>query len=311
MPVDSPDRLAVACAARQHGAITAAQLAAAGLGPHAIAHRVAKGRLRRLHHGVYLVGPLESMLTRAMAAVLAYGEGALLSHQPAAVLWGLRPPPVHVMRVTVPGRDARSRDGVRAHSVARLHPKDAARHHGIPVTSPARTLLDVATQVTQRDLNRAVEEARVHRLVTDSSLDEQFKRYPGHRGTAALRGAIQPEPALTRSEAERRLRELIRAARLPGPRINARVGRYEVDFLWTEQRLVVEVDGYAFHSSRHAFERDRRRDAELGAQGFRVIRVTWRQIVDEPEAVIATLAVALADQAARRSAFARSSTVSA
>jgi very-short-patch-repair endonuclease len=152
----------------------------------------------------------------------------------------------------------------------------------------------MATHLTHRDLTRAVEEAQVHHLVTDISLSEQFKRYPNLRGTPALREAIQMEPALTRSEAERRLLELIRAARLPEPQTNARVGRYEVDFLWPELGLIVEVDGYAFHSSRAAFERDRRRDAELGAQGHRVVRVTWRQLKDEPEALVATLAVATA-----------------
>ena len=246
-----------------------------------------------------------------MAAVLAYGDGALLSHHPAAVLWALCTAPAHVMHVTVAGRAARSRDGVRAHSVRHLHPHDATRHQSIPVTSPARTLLDLAATVSTRDLNRAADEARVHRLVTGLSLNEQFERYPHHRGTAALRKVIQTEPALTRSEAERQFLELIRAARLPEPETNARVGRWEVDFLWAEHDLIVEVDGYVFHSSRSSFERDRRRDGELAAHGIRVMRVTWRQIADEAAALVATLAAALAVQPARPSACARSSTVSA
>jgi very-short-patch-repair endonuclease len=124
------------------------------------------------------------------------------------------------------------------------------------------------------------------------SLAEQFSRYPRHHGVAALREATRREPARTRSEAERRLLELIRAARLPEPQTNARVGPYEADFLWPEARLVVEVDGYAFHSTRAAFERDRRRDAELQALGQQVMRVTWRQIEDESEALFASLALA-------------------
>jgi very-short-patch-repair endonuclease len=311
MPVERSNQVVLAFASRQHGMVSATQLAAAGLGRHAIAHRVATGWLRRRHHGVYLVGPLETPLTNAMAAVLAYGEAALLSHYPAAVLWGLRPAPAKTMHVTIPGRDARSRDGIRAHSLRHLHPHDATRRQGIPVTSPARTLLDLATELPQRDLNRAVDEARVLHLVTDRSLNEQFKRYRYHPGTPALRQAIQTEPAFTRSEAERRLLELIRAARLTTPETNDRVGQHEVDFLWREQRLVVEVDGYAFHSSRGAFERDRRRDADLAREGIRVVRVTWRQIADEPEAIVATLAAALAAQVRRPSTFARSSTVSA
>jgi very-short-patch-repair endonuclease/predicted transcriptional regulator of viral defense system len=311
MPTEETNRLVLGLASRQHGIVSARQLDAVGLGRHAIAHRVAAGWLRRRHHGVYLVGPLETPLTDAMAAVLAYGAGALLSHGPAAVVWGLRPEPAKTIHITVAGRDARSRDGICAHSVRQLHPRDAARRHGIPLTSAARTLLDLATQLNPRDLARAADEARVQRCVTDLSLEEQFQRYPHHRGTAALAKVIQTEPAFTRSEAERRLLELIRAARLLEPKTNARVGGREVDFLWPEHGLVVEVDGYAFHSSRRAFERDRRRDAELTRAGIAVVRVTWRQIANEPEAVVATLAAALAVQERRPSALARSSTVSA
>ena len=153
----------------------------------------------------------------------------------------------------------------------RLDPRDATRHHGVPVTSPARTLLDLAVHSTREELGRAVEEAQVHRLVTDASLTEQFKRYPTHRGGRALKKTIQTEPSLTRSEAERRLLELIRAARLPAPRTNVRMGRYEVDFLWPEHDLIVEVDGYAFHSSRirvRARSPARRRARRHGSIGW-------------------------------------------
>jgi very-short-patch-repair endonuclease len=301
------DRLAIEIARRQHGAVSVAQLRAAGLTDEAIRHRTTRGWLRRVHRGVYLVGALEGPWTRAMAAALAYGEGALVSHEPAGVLWGIRPPPAAAMHVTIVARDVRSRDGIHAHRVARLHPTDVTRRIGIPVTSPARTLLDLAATQTQRELSRATDEARVLRLVTKHSLNEQFSRYPAHRGTRALKNAIAPEPKLTRSEAERRLLELIRAAALPEPQTNAHLAGYEVDFLWRAQRLVVEVDGYAFHSKRSSFERDRRRDAALTLAGYRVIRITWRQISEEPEVVIATLAAALAVQL---EAF-RSSTVSA
>jgi very-short-patch-repair endonuclease len=312
MPPEGAQRRVLAIAARQHGAIASAQLSEAGLGRHRVAHLVGIGWLRRQHHGVYLVGPLATPFTRAMAAVLAFGDKAVLSHRAAAVLWGVCPLPIREIHVTVSTSSGiHSRDGIRAHRCRDLHPPDATRRDGVPVTSPARTLLDLATQVSQRDLTRAADEARVHHLVADHSLNEQFRRYPHHRGTPALTQAIQTEPALTRSEAERRLLELIRAARLTTAETNVRVGQHEVDFLWREQRLVVEVDGYAFHSSRGAFERDRRRDADLAREGIRVVRVTWRQIADEPEAIVATLAAALAAQVRRPSTFARSSTVSA
>jgi very-short-patch-repair endonuclease len=284
----------LALARGQHGAVAARQLAAAGVSRAVVRHRVATGWLVRRYRGVYLVGPLRTALTEPMAAVLALGDGALLSHYGAAVLWSLRPPAAGRIEVTVVGRDARGPGGIRVHRAGDLHLTDRTTRERIPVTSPARTLLDVAAYLPLRDLNRAADEARVHHLVTDDSLDEQLKRYPHHRGTAALTRAIQTDPALTRSEAERKLLELIRAARLPEPRTNARVGRWEVDFLWREHRLIVEVDGYAFHSSRSSFERDRRRDAELGRYGYRVLRFTWRQLSGEPEAIIATLATALA-----------------
>ena len=286
------DPAVVRLAGRQHGVVTAGQLAAAGLSRAAVAHRVAKGWLLRMHRGVYLVGPLRAPHSRAMAAVLAYGDGTVLSHYPAAVLWDLQPARPGEMHVTVPRPGGHSRPGIRVHRT-HLYPRDITRRHGIPVTSTARTLLDLATQVPQRDLDRATEQAQVHHLASIHSLDEQFGRYPRHRGTAALRKAIQTDPKLTRSEAERRLIELIRAARLLTPESNVRIEGHEVDLVWRQERLVVEIDGYAFHSTRSAFERDRRRDRELQAAGYRVLRLTWRELDDQREAVVAELSAAL------------------
>ena len=286
------DREVFAVAGRQHGAITVGQLAEAGLSHDAVAHRVKRGWLRRKYRGVYLVGPLETPHTNAMAAVRAVGDGALLSHYPAAVLWGLRPPRTEPMHVTVVGRDVRSTE-FAVHRVAHLHPHDATRRHGIPVTSPARTLLDLATTASHKDLDRATNEARVLHLVTDLSLNEQFSRYPRHRGTQAVRAAMRTDPALTRSEAERRVLDLIRRAQLPAPEANVMLHGHEVDLLWREQRLVVEIDGFAFHSSRRSFERDRRKDRELSAKGYQVLRLTWREVTKEPEATVAAVATAL------------------
>jgi very-short-patch-repair endonuclease len=149
--------------------------------------------------------------------------------------------------------------------------------------TPARTLLDLATRLSPHDLERAVNEALVQKLSTKQELNRLARR------SSALEAALAYEPALTRSEAEDRLLALVRAARLP-PRTNVKVTRYEVDFLWPGERLTVEVDGFAFHSSRAAFERDRTRDADLQAAGYRVTRVTWRQLIREPEAVVARVA---------------------
>ena len=157
---------------------------------------------------------------------------------------------------------------------------NAAVHCGLSLTTPARTLHDLAPLLPQRDLDRAVEEAVIRGLARPHELATR----------PALREATIAEPRLTRSEAERRLLKLIRAARLPTPATNVRVAGWEVDAFWPRHRLIVEVDGYAYHGNRAAFERDRRKDAALIAAGYRVVRVTWRQIADEPHVVVALLA---------------------
>lgn len=167
------------------------------------------------------------------------------------------------------------------------------RRESIPVTTPERTLLDLATVLEPSELGRAMEQAQVLHGLMNLPLNAQFAR---HRGAKALNAAHHAEPAFTRSEAERHVLTLIRAARLPHPSVNARLDGYEVDFLWKPHRLVLEVDGYAFHSTRAAFERDRRRDAELQSHGYCVLRVTWRQATDEPEALIARVSTALAQR---------------
>jgi very-short-patch-repair endonuclease len=273
--------------------VTTRQLVAAGIGEDGIRHRVAHGRLLRLHRGVYQVGPIAAPYGRQMAALLATGSDAALSHHSAAAIWGLRADREGDVHVTIPRGRGASRPGIRVHRSASLN---AAVRDGLRLTTPARTLLDLATHLPQHDLERAVEQAIVLGLATDKEIARQCEQ--GRRGAAKLRQALLTEPGLTRSELERRLRRLIRAARLPPPVTNVRVAGWEVDLLWREQRLVVEVDGFAFHASRQAFERDRRRDADLVAAGYRVVRFTWRQIVREPEAVIARLAVLLHPAAA-------------
>jgi very-short-patch-repair endonuclease len=284
------DRALVAIAARQHGVVSVADVAAAGIGRGGLAHRVANGRLRRLHRGVFLVGPLQALRTSEMAAVLAVG--GVLSHRSAASVLGIGAPPAEV-DVTLT-RNARRRDGVRVHRTARLGPGDVWWRDGLPITSPARTLIDLAAVLTRVELARAVEEAQVRRLVTVAGL---AARLADERGPAAaiLRAELHRghEPSLTRSEAEAAFLRLVREARLPHPETNVRIAGYEVDFLWRAQRLVVEVDGYAYHGTREAFERDRRKDAALQAHGLRTTRATYRQITEAPLALTASLAASL------------------
>jgi very-short-patch-repair endonuclease len=304
-----PDRAAVDCdvlhrdravaeiASRQLGLVTAADLATAGLGRGAVARRVAAGRLRLLYRGVFVLGPVLVPRARELAAVLSCGGAAVLSYETAAALWGMRADHDGDIDVTAV-RQLRPRPGIRLHRVRALERQDVTRRHGIPVTTPARTLLDLATVLDRRSLARALEEAEVLRLVSRRSLTDLLARSRGRRGAAALRRVLELgyEPAFTRSEAEARLLGLIRAARLPTPEINARIGGYEVDFLWRAAKLVVEVDGFAYHSTRAAFERDRRKDADLQALGLRTTRLTYRQIAREPEPTIALLAAALSMQ---------------
>jgi very-short-patch-repair endonuclease/predicted transcriptional regulator of viral defense system len=296
------DRAVAEVAAAQYGVIARGQLAALGLGFGAIDHRLTAGRLHRLHRGVYAVGHTALVpLARELAAVLACGPDAVLSHHAAAALWGLRADSGGDVDVTVSHSGTRSRPGLRVHRTRSLDVQDVRLRQGIPTTSPARTLVDLAAIVGERELQRAVDEAEVRRLVRREELLAAVRRVgPGRRGSALLAEILGRDgpPALTRSQAEDRLLALIAAARLPRPGVNVHIAGHEVDLLWRDSRLVVEVDGYAFHSTRTAFERDRARDADLQAAGLRVLRVTWRQIVGEPFALIVRIAQALGRDAA-------------
>lgn len=290
-----PERAIAELAAKQRGVITRAQLLELGLTRTTIDNWVKHSRLHPLYRGVFLLGhPRPIAGARNLAAVLACGRGAVLSHLSAAGLWRLLPGREGDVDVTVPGRNPGRRRGIRVHRVNGLDRRDVRKLGGIPITSPARTIFDVAAVVRRRELEQALAEAYARRLARRSDFVSLLARRSSLPGTRALRALLDDgTPALTRSQAEERLLALIRTAELPAPEINVRIGRDEVDFMWRDQRLIVEVDGFRFHSSRSAFEHDRRRDAELSSQGFRVIRITWRQIVDRPEALIARLAKAL------------------
>jgi very-short-patch-repair endonuclease len=291
------DRAIAALAEAQCGLVTRAQLAALGLGFGAIDHRIARGRLHRLHRGVYAVGHTAlAPHARELAAVLACGPDAVLSHQSAAALWGLRPDHPGDVHVTIGRSGSQSRAGLQVHRTRSLDARDIRLRQGIPATSPARTIIDLADILSERDLARVIDEAEIRHLARRRELLAATERLgPGRRGSAQLAGILRRHdgPALTRSQAEERLLSLIARAGLPRPEANVRMQGLEVDLLWRGKRLVVEVDGYAFHATRAAFERDRARDAHLNAAGLRVVRVTWRQIVDEPYVLVARIAQAL------------------
>ncbi len=205
-----------------------------------------------------------------MAAVLAC-DGTVVSHRSAATLWGMLSLPARgSIELTLPSDGGRKRRReITIHRSRTLTPRDMRRRAGIPLTSPARTLRDLHRAQPQKLYQRAVRRALDLRLVTSADL--------------------APDPDLTRSELERMLRRLCRRHSLPEPEVNARVGPFEVDFLWREQRLIVEADSFRFHGHRGAFESDRARDAELQARGYRVLRFTYRQVRDSQGEVAAAL----------------------
>jgi very-short-patch-repair endonuclease len=228
-----------------------------------------------------------------MAAVLAARPGAVLSHRAAAAMWDLRPSERSRPEVSTPRWCRRA--GIEVHR-ARLEPDEVTGIDGIPVTTVARTLLDLAAVLPRAQLERAMERAEALRLTDVVPLGALLERHRGHRGTAALREAVKDrlQPVLTRSELEERFLTFLDAHRLPRPEVNVdlRVGNrfVQADFLWRAQRLIVELDGHQTHGTRAAFERDRERDRTLQAHGWRVVRITWRQLHEHPHAVAADLA---------------------
>jgi len=280
----------------QQGVVSHGQLVGLGVGASAIQRRVRAGRLHRVHLGVYLVGHLaRAPHATEMAALLACGEAAVLSHRSAAFVWSAgasRPPQVHV---TVGGDWSARRPGVVVHRSERLEQTDVEERHGLKLTSAERTILDLAAVLSPAVLEWFIGQAFARRLVSPAALAARAEASLGWRGIRKLRAALDLSggPSYTRSPSERTLRGALRRSELPAPEVNVIAGRYELDFLWRAERLVVEVDGYTYHSDPVAFERDRLRDAELQASGYRVMRVTRRQVRDTPEAVIARIRRAL------------------
>jgi very-short-patch-repair endonuclease len=280
-------------AARQDNVIAGDQLRAAGLGRGAVTHRVKAGTMQRLHTGVYLLGAAPpTPMARARAAMLACGANAVVSHRSAACLSGLLPDIGREVDVTVAGRNPGQRQGVRRHRVARLPRQDVRTMSGLRITSVARTICDLAATESARDTEQAFQEALYRDIVTDTALKAVLEREPNRRGAPVIRSLIR-DPRLTRSERERRLLKLIDQAQLPKPLTNAAIHGYRADIYWPQHNLVVEFDGWHAHGHRLAFESNRKRDQILLAAGIRVMRVTDRQLEDEPIAVTARIAQAL------------------
>jgi very-short-patch-repair endonuclease/predicted transcriptional regulator of viral defense system len=285
-------------AARQHRMVSLPQLKALGLTASAVRNRVAAGKLRRVHQAVYAVG-LAPLSTEAiyMAAVLACGPKAVLSHRSAADHLGLRRCSRRAVDVTAPGRAGKERSGIDVHRATDLDERDVTKVKGIPCTTVARTLLDLATTVDRTALERAIEQAEKLRIFDLTAVVDAATRAGNRKGATTLKAVLTsytPEPAFTRSELEKRFLALCRAAGVPMPRTNNVTGAEEIDFTWLDRRLMVEADSLRHHGTRAAFERDRRRDQQLTAAGWRVVRFTWRQVDETPAEVAATLRSLLA-----------------
>jgi Protein of unknown function (DUF559) len=246
------------------------------------------------HRGVYAVGHRALRVEgRRLAAVLACGPHAVLSHRSAADHWGLLATQQSGVDVTAP----RSRDGVRGirlHRSRSLDARDTTTHEGIPITTIARTLLDLAATVRSDPLERALAQAERLRLYDHRAIADVLERANGHRGRAALARAVRSEPKLTRSELEAMFLALVRRAGLPEPESNYSVDApdhpgLEVDYCWPSHRLIVETDGWDTHGTKSAFKSDRRRDAALTSIGYRVMRFTYDDVVYDADTVVERL----------------------
>ncbi len=270
----------------QHGLVTLEQLRSAGLGGPGVRKRVRAGRLHRIHREVYAVGhPVISRTAQMLAAVLACGEDAALSHLPAAEKLGVRRASPR-LEVSVPRPGGRTRPGVVIHRVAPWHPQDLCTIDGVPTTTLPRTLVDIASAVGQRGVERAIAEAQHLKMFDRGAMRAAIIRMTGRRGVAIVRAALEVdgiEKTRTNKELEERALALIRRGRLPIPEVNVLIeapgGPYKCDFVWRDARLIVETDGRAAHVRESQFEEDRRRDANLKLAGWQVLRFTWRQVV--------------------------------
>ncbi len=269
----TPDVVLARVAAPQHGVVAIAQLLAAGLDRNALKYRRRVGPLHLLHRGVYAVGHRPpSPLATAMAAVLACGPNAALSHRSAGTLWRILPRWRSPVEVTTTTR--RRHPGIHIH---RSPHADATTTYGIRVTTPARTLVDLADVLTPTQLTRAVNEAQVQRLIAPAELATLLTRYPGRRTSP-----LTPHTGATRSHLEDRFVRFLKRHRLPLPEFNQLIAGHEVDAVYRAHHLVIELDSRQFHTTPHAFETDRERDADLLNAGFPTLRITDHRLKHQP-----------------------------
>ena len=274
------DRRIAALAKRQRGYVSRAQLMKLGLGAKAVDYRIKSGRLLPVYAGVYAVGHLPTLpQDRAFGALLACGPGAVLSHGSAATVWAVFKR--WEMPFEVTARSAHRRSGLRVHRTS-LHRAEITRQLGLRVTSPARTVLDVAPRLTDRALRRALNELQRSGHLRMHEVASVLARCPRHPGAGPLRPLLDTSDGLTRSGFEDDFLAFTTRFGLPRPRLNVLVHGYEVDAWFPQARVIVELDGWRDHSRRDRFESDRDRDAEMLARGIVTVRITWERFVRVP-----------------------------
>jgi predicted transcriptional regulator of viral defense system/very-short-patch-repair endonuclease len=297
---DPVDRASAALAAKQHAVIDLEQLRVLGLGARAVQLRAGKGRLHRIYHRVYSLVP-HQLLTqkgRWMAAVLACGPGAVLSHRCAAALHGLLQTNQLKIDVTVPGRSCRAHAGLDIHRSTTLTPTDVTTVDGIPSTTVARTTLDIAGVLPRRRLERALDQSEILEVFDYASLSDQIERNSKRPGAALLRTVLHEHrigETATWSELEEAFFAICRSAGVPQPQVNQQLvlpddePAIRPDFLWRQPLLIVETDGHKTHRTRYAFESDRRKDQRLTVAGIPHFRTTRRQVFSNPREVEKTV----------------------
>ncbi|HEX3690254.1 MAG TPA: hypothetical protein VHV28_11160 [Solirubrobacteraceae bacterium] len=290
---DRDERIA-AVAAYQRGRIARRQLEAIGVSSSSVAWRLSRARLFPSLPGVFVVGHNATVeLGAETEALLSVRDGAALSHWSAAGLLGLWTPAPPEIEVVVDIWDGAARPGVNVHRSRILESHDVWIRSGLPVTSPSRTLLDIAVSATDRQLEIAFDRGIAERTVKLSHVRDLLARAGGHRGRARLAGLLEREhgaSTMTESEPEERMLALIRQAGLPDPQVNFPFGTWRLDFYWPEARFAVEVDSYRFHSSHYRFERDRRKDNDLRRAKIEVMRIVGSEIKERSHALVADVA---------------------
>jgi predicted transcriptional regulator of viral defense system len=290
-------------AASQNGVVTLEQLEGLGLSERAIQQRERSGRLHRIHQTVYSLTPrVMTERGRFMAAVLACGVDAVLSHRAAAYLWGLVDEWEGTIDVTAPNRRGRSPDGVAAHRDGSLQPIDKTTRYGIPCTSVARTVLDFAGVAPEWEVRKVVAQGEVLGILDQAKLRALLKRSRRRRGVARLRlilDTIHPQTKRSRSELERRFLAMCTRGSVPEPEVNVWLpapngARYQADFLWRASRLIVEADSRRFHDTDSAFVSDRKRRQQLELAGWRVTACTWEEVESEPRRLAQTIRALIA-----------------